>query len=69
MTGHILVDYTAFDLERAALVRQIGSFMPGDLVSKILESPPSWEAIIGFSEEAMTRKEVTESAREQGGGI
>lgn len=39
--AHTLVDSTAFDKKRAALVRQIDAFVPGDLVSRMVESPSS----------------------------
>lgn len=63
--AHILVECSAFDLERAVLVRQIGIFVPGDFVSKRLESPPSWGATGGLAEAVMSRKEEAERAREQ----
>lgn len=42
---HTLVDCTAFDGEQVDLVRQIGVFVPGDLVSRMVESPSTWVAV------------------------
>lgn len=48
--AHTLVNYAAFNGKRAALARQIGEFVLGDLVSKIVESPSAWATMAKFTE-------------------
>lgn len=53
----ILVDCAAFDGKRTALVRQIGAFVPGDLVSRVVESPSAWAwAVTKFAVAVTSRK-------------
>lgn len=61
---YTLVDSAAFDREWVALIRQIGEFVPGDFVSRMLKLPSAWEAFMMFVEAVMYRKEQAGCARD-----
>ena len=66
---HTLVRCKAFDGEREALVQRIGDFAPSDLVSRMLESPAAWDAVVRFAEAVMSAKEEAERAWQRKRGI
>lgn len=66
--AHTLVECAVFDGKRAALVRQIGAFVLGDLVSRIMKLLSAWAAVAKFAEKVMSHKEQAGRTRDQRGG-
>lgn len=61
---HTLVRSEAFECDRERLVLIIGPFDPGDLFSRILESPFDKEAVARFTDSVMSAKEKAERERQ-----
>lgn len=55
-----LVECAADDEEQVFLDRQIGLFIPGNLVSKMMESIFAWAVVVKLTEEIMSCKKQAE---------
>jgi len=64
---HTLMRCEAFEGDRERLVRKIGRFEPGDLVSRMLVSKDQWTAVADFAETVMKEKELAERQRQAEG--
>ena len=61
---HTLMRCEAFDGERERLVQRVGTFDPGGLVSLMLASQDSWDAVSDFARAVMSAKESAERIRQ-----